>query len=136
MILRHIPAAEVKPLWPRVREHLAKIESLEPDWIPEDAYHLLRTPLEQGGAVLTLIADDGFMVWQRYPGDDGRGMLFILALVAYERGGLLKHYPAIYGELDNLAKTMNCKRIRHISPHKSWGKQWRLMGHVFEREVL
>jgi hypothetical protein len=114
---------------------LKRIEALNPDWIPEDAYHLLRMGLPNG-AVLSLIADDGFLIWQRYPGDDGRGMLFVLALAAYEGHSLLKHYKTLNAELDELAAKMNCKRIRHISKHEQWADLgWSLLGHVYEREL-
>lgn len=137
MILTHVKPEDIKPLWPRVREALGKLEQLDPDWQPEDAYHLLRMPIEHGGAVLTLIADDGFLIWQRYPGDDGRGLLFVLACVSWGMvNAMLKHYPHVYKELDELATKMNCKKIRHISKHAAWeGKHWKLLGHVYEREV-
>lgn len=134
MILKHIKPEDLKEHWPKVREGLTKLEQFDPDWMPEDAYHLLRLGLPNG-AVLSLIAEDGFLIWQRYPGDDGRGMLFVLAIVAYQAGSMLKHYPAIYEELDELARSMNCKRVRHISKHPEWEGKFKLLGYVYEREI-
>lgn len=130
MILRHVPPAQIKERWPRVVEGLKRIG--EPDWLPEDVYHLLRTPFDRGGAVLTLVGDDGFIVWQRYPGDDGRGMLFVIACA----GDLEKHYPQVYEELDALAREIGCARIRHISPRKGWERRgWTMKGYVYERAL-
>lgn len=135
-MLEHIRPEDLKEHWPQVKEGLKRIEALAPDWLPEDAYYLLRLGIERSGAVLSLIGDDGFLIWQRYPGDDGRGMLFVLALVAYEGKTLIKHYKTLNAELDELAKKMNCKRIRHISRHDQWiDLGWSLLGHVYEREL-
>lgn len=131
-ILYHVPTAEFKQHWPRVKAGLERIladEKLVCDWIAEDVYADLR----DGQAFLSLIGDDGFLVWQRYAGTDRRGMLFILAC---EGSGMLKHYPAIYAELEAMARAVNTKRIRHISMRKEWeSKFWKLTGYVYEHEV-
>ncbi len=130
MILRHIAPADLREHWPRVRQGLQRIidDGLGPDWIPEDVYAGLRN----GGSHLAFVGDEGFIVWQHYPGEDGRGQLFILAC---EGTGMLKHYPKVYDELDDLARKIGAKRIRHISKHETWGKYWTLLGHIYEREV-
>lgn len=131
-LLKHVSVAQLKEHWPRVREGLKRLECMSPDWLPEDAYHLLRIGMPNG-AVLSLISTDGFLIWQRYPGDDGRGLLFVLALVG---DAMLKHYTQLNEELDALARELSCARIRHISKHTEWADlRWKLLGHVYEREV-
>lgn len=135
-ILRFVPTDEVKQHWPRVRAGLERIiaDGLQPDWIPEDVYTSLRgLPPTAPTAYLYLVGEEGFIICQRYAGEDARGMLFVLAC---EGTGMLKHYPAVYDELEELARKANCKRIRHISSHPQWeGKFWRLLGYVYEHEV-
>lgn len=132
--MTHVKPEDVKPIWPRVREALKKLEQYDPDWMPEDAYR----GILNGTSFLSLIGDDGFMIWQRFPGDDGRGMLWVLALASFVDAPafcMLKHYKEVNRELDELAAKMNCKRIRHISKHEAWEGRWKMLGHVFEREI-
>jgi hypothetical protein len=132
-LLKHVKSDELKEHWSWVREGLARLECMGPDWVPEDCYHLLRLGLPHG-AMLSIIGDKkGFLVWQRYPGDDGRGQLFILALVGND---LLRHYKELDAELDDLARQLSCRKIRHISKHTQWADlNWSLLGHVYEREL-
>ena len=103
--------------------------------MPEDAYRALLN----GTAVLSLIASDGFLIWQRYPGDDGRGLLFVLALASFVDApafSMLKHYKTLLRELDELAQQMNCRRIRHISKHTEYADLgFKSLGYVYERET-
>lgn len=90
--------------------------------------------LAKGDASLALIQDDAFLIWQRYPGDDGRGMLFILACEGF---GLDEHGPSVYAELESMARQLQCARIRMMSPRRGWERQsfFTLVGYVYEREV-
>lgn len=132
-ILRHVSTAEFRPHWPRVKIGLERIladDKLCCDWIAEDVYADLR----DGQAFLSLVGDEGFIVWQRYAGTDRRGMLFILAC---EGTGMLKHYPAVYAELEDMARKVNTKVIRHISMRKGWERNfWKLTGYVYEHKVI
>ena len=131
-LLTHITPDQLREYWPRVRTGLLRLEDSSPDWIPEDAYHLLRLGMPHG-ACLSLIADDGFIIWQRLPGADGCGMLFVLAMVAEN---MLKHHRALSTELEELARQMQCRRIRYISKRTEWASlNWTLLGHVYEREL-
>jgi hypothetical protein len=129
--LIHVPPNEIDAHWPRVRAGLQRIvKRTAPDWKPGDVL----CALARGDAFLALIEDDAFLIWQRYPGDDGKGMLFILAC---EGKGLALHGPAVYAELEQMARRMQCARIRMMSPRRGWSKQpfWTLTGYVFEHEV-
>lgn len=127
----HVPPNKVADHWDRVKRGLERIiRKTSPDWTPGDVL----CALARGDAFLALIEDDAFLIWQRYPGDDGRGMLFILAC---EGRGLAKHGPAVYEELEQMARRTNCARIRMMSPRRGWyGEEfWTLIGYVFEHEV-
>jgi hypothetical protein len=108
------------------------MDALSPGWMPEDVYHLLRIGLKNGGAQLSM-DDRGFLIWQRYPGDDGRGMLFVLAGVSdvyrETRGD-------VYASLKEIAKQMGCRSVRIISPRKGWVRDpfWKMTGYVYEHE--
>jgi len=130
MILQHIAATGVSDHWPRVEAGLQRICKLHsPDWIPPDIYrHLLNET-----AHLALVGDNGFLIWERYPGTNGQGMLF---LVACEGSDMMANYDEAMGEVVELARRLNCKRIRHISPRKGWAaKFWKPTGYVYEYEV-
>jgi hypothetical protein len=131
--IRHVPPEEVADHWPRVREELKRLDRFAPEWEAEDMYHLLRVGIKNGGAQLS-VNDDGFMIWQRYPGDDGRGMLFIIAMAG-------KRYQEtradVYAEVQTLAKQMGCRVVRMISPRKGWSRDpfWNMTGYVYEHAV-
>jgi hypothetical protein len=130
MILRHILPQDIDAEWSRVRAGLERIvKRRNPDWIPE---HLYRS-LANDTARLAMVGDDGFLIWERYPGADNRGQLFI---VACEGRDMMRNYEEAMGEVVELAKRLNCRRIRHISERKGWGaKFWRPVGFVYEYEV-
>ena len=132
-VLTHVTPDRLKDYWPMVREGLKRLECMSPDWLPEDAYHLLRVGMPHGACLSIIDSNKGFLIWQRYPGDDGRGMLFVLALVGED---LLRLYKPLNSELDALAREMGCRKVRHISKHTDWEHlNWKLLGHVYEREV-
>jgi hypothetical protein len=127
----HVPSNRVADHWDRVRAGLDRIiRKTAPDWSAGDVL----CALARGDAFLALIEDDAFLIWQRYPGDDGRGMLFILAC---EGRGLALHGPAVYAELETMARNLRCARVRMMSPRKGWASEpfWTLTGYVFEHEV-
>lgn len=129
-ILTHVKPIDVYDHWPRVEAGLQRIcKRHTPDWIPPDIYRALLNDT----AWLVLVGGDGFLVVEKYPGANGRGVLFV---VACEGTDMQKNYDDAMVELVELAKKLGCKRIRHISPRKGWAaKFWRSVGYVYEREV-
>ena len=127
MILR---PGDYRDCWPRIRAGLERIlDEVGADWRPEDVY----AELKAGRAALFFVGDDGFIVLQRGTTLDGRNEMFVLAV---EGAGMLKHYPAVYEELEDLARKAGCSRLRHVSKHSQWeGRFWTLTGHVYEHEV-
>jgi len=130
--MQHIPPNQVSEHWDRVRVGLQRIIDKSPHvlaWAPGDVL----CALASGSAHLALIDDDGFMIWQRLPGDDGRGMLFVWAL---EGKNLGQHLVPIEQALVVLAKHCNSKRIRIVG-RKGWGRSkfWQPAGYVYEHEV-
>lgn len=126
----HIPPAAVNQHWPRIRTGLERIQEKDPQsWDIEDVY----TSLLRGDAFVALIADDGFLIWQRYAGDDKRGMLFVWCL---EGKNLELHAKPVQQELVDMAKRLHCKTIRIIG-RRGWGRDpfWRFAGYVYEHEV-
>jgi len=128
----HVAPRDVDDWWPRVRTGLQRIiEKTAPDWMPEHVY----LALVSGAANLMMVNEgESFVIWQRYPGDDLRGLFFVLAT---EGEGLDRDGPAIHAELERLAGQHGCRKMRMMSPRKGWGRLpfWRLTGYVYEHEV-
>lgn len=127
----HVPANEIDQHWPRVAAGLARIIArTQPAWTAGDVL----CALASGGAFLFLVGADGFVILQRFAGDDGKGMLFVLASAGKDWGG---DRPAVYAEIEEVARRMQCRVIRMISPRAGWQRDpyWSLVGHVYEHEV-
>jgi hypothetical protein len=130
LTLTHVAKQDIDEHWDRVRAGLERIlRKYEMPWKPEHAYVALAT----GTAYLSLIGEDGFLIWARYPGDDMRGLVHVWCL---EGHGLAKHQEPVRRALEDLARTTNCRAIRIIG-RKGWGRDgyWKHGGHVFEHEV-
>lgn len=128
----HVKPPEVDEHWPRVRAGLERIiAKTAPDWMPEHVYLALVT----GAANLVMVnGGESFVIWQRYPGDDLRGLFFVLAT---EGEGLWRYGNDVHAELERMARATNCRKMRMMSPRKGWGRHpfWRLSGYVYEHEV-
>lgn len=100
-----------------------------PNWDDSNVYQALAD-----GRAWLFVDEQGFLIVERYPGDDGQGMLFVLAL---EGRGYQEHKDRIYAEIDALAKHCQCRVIRMISPRKGWMRDpfWKMAGYVYEHEV-
>lgn len=127
--MTHVHLLDIAKHWDRVKVGLERIAlKAAPNWNVED----VRVALMSGEAVLSLV-DGGFVIWQRYPGDDRQGMLFILAAEGQRSSGP-EHYNA---ELVELATQLRCRVVRMISPRKGWQREpfWSMTGYVYEHEV-
>ena len=127
----HVPPNRIDEYWPRVREGLQRIIDKTPyqlGWAPGDVLCALASQ----GAYLA-IEDDGFMVWQRLSGDDGRGVLFVWALCCDD---MAPRIDAFYPELEQMARDVKCKTIRLVG-RKGWAAHdfWHSAGYVYEHEV-
>lgn len=130
--MQHILPNQVDEHWDRVKAGLQRIinKAGTPGWTPGDVL----CALASGSAHLALIDDDAWLIWQRYPGDDGKGILFIWAC---EGIGLKRHGPKVFAELQDMARFMKCRVVRMISPRKGWAAEdfFRMTGYVYEHEV-
>lgn len=129
----HVKTSEIDDYWPRVRSGLERIiERTEPDWMPEHVY----LALVSGAANLVMVNDGrSFVIWQKYPGDDLRGLFFVLAA---EGEGLREYGDDVHAELERLARATNCRKMRMMSPRRGWERHpfWRMTGYVYEHEVM
>lgn len=129
----HVLPQDIDKHWDRVKSGLERIiRRTGPTWRPEHVYvALTREPTPD--AYLALIEDDAWLIWQRYPGDDRRGMLFVWAC---EGAGYWKHKDKVHKELEDMARKVQAKTIRLIG-RKGWGFDpfWRHVGYVYEHEV-
>lgn len=128
----HVPTRNIDDHWPRVRQGLERIiAKTAPDWMPEHVY----LALVSGAANLLMVNEgESFVIWQRYPGDDLRGLFFVLAA---EGEGLRRYGDEVHAELERLARASGCRKMRMMSPRKGWERLpfWRLSGYVYEHEV-
>jgi hypothetical protein len=126
----HVAKQDIDQHWDRVRAGLERIlRKYTVAWRPEHVY----VALANGTAYLSLIDEDGFLIWARYPGDDMRGLLYVWCL---EGRGLAKHQEPVRRALEDLARATKCRAIRIIG-RKGWGRDgyWKYGGHVFEHDV-
>ena len=136
--LSAIPATAIRDVWPLVKPGLDKmLEQYKDRWIPEDVYLALST----GAAFLYLIDIEqethGFMVLKNFADTDG---LALFVWVIYADPQMLKQedrYEEILSQLDELARKVGAKRIRHYSHRGGWTakKMFKLKMHIYEREV-
>lgn len=128
----HVATRDIDDWWPRVRAGLERIiAKTAPDWMPEHVY----LALVSGAANLVIINEgESFVIWQRYPGDDLRGLFFVLAT---EGEGLWRYGNDVHAELERLAQQHGCRKMRMMSPRRGWEQHpfWRLAGYVYEHEV-
>ena len=124
-----VPVEKLHTVWEWVEKGLYEIRNKgRQSWLPADVYVQLR----HKAALLFVIEDAGFLIFQILPGDDFRGVLHIWCAW----GDLKPHEQTLYQEIDAYAKTLGVARIR-VYGRKGWGRRgWvKLTGYVFEREV-
>jgi len=128
--LIHVPARHVPDHWERVKTGLQRVIARGGvTWSVGDVFCALGAE----NAFLALIDDDGFLIWQRYPGDDGLGMLFVWVLEGKNLGG---QRAPVEQALLSLARHVKARTIRIIG-RKGWGRSpfWSPAGYVYEHEV-
>ena len=132
-MLTEIHPSKVREVWPVVREGLeAVLARRKHRWIPEDVFLALNT----GQAFLYMIADRGFIIAKSFADDDG---LALFIWVLYARPGTLKECrDEVLSDLENLARRIGAKRIRHYSSRKGWEAHdmFKLQQYIYEREVM
>jgi hypothetical protein len=122
-----IHPAELHDVWPWVQEGLLKVKKkTQADWIPEDVYSAIRN----GTSTLHLgNQDEGFLVLTPRNDWDCK-TLFIW--IAYGEGNVYEKYLP---EIEQIAKSINARRIRFESSRKGWGKRFDYVTSIFEKEL-
>ena len=95
------------------------------------SYHVAAQILN-ATAFLFAVEGAGFLVLQKLPGDDCRGVLHVWIV-----WGQLKPYEQqIYDELDGMAKQLGLRCVRAVG-RKGWSRRgyFKPVGIVYEREV-
>lgn len=131
-MLTEIHASKVREVWPVVKEGLeAMLKRYKVRWIPEDIFLACVT----GQAFLYMIKDVGFLVAKNFVDPDG---LALFVWVIYGKPGALKaHRVELLADLDELARKIGAKRIKHYSQRRGWSgmNMFELKQYIYEREV-
>lgn len=118
-----IPPADLRRVWPTVREGLALMPA--EDWIPEDVYHLIKT----GDSALYMGHGDagylGFFVLRRLVGEFD-GSVSLHCWLAYNAGDA-DVFMAAESMVRQIAQQAGASRITFGSPRKGWGKRYPLV---------
>jgi hypothetical protein len=124
----------VRDVWPSVAQGLDALylEHKGP-WMPEDVY----AELMFAKVTLYLMKKDdvtkGFFIARANADFDGV-VLFIWIMWAEPH---IFSFEEVLPELDQLARSVGARRIRHESPREGWAKKgFDLTLHIFEREVM
>ena len=127
----YVPPQDLHSTWNVIKPGLEQIlKKMPSEWIPEDVY----SALQAGTSTLHLCYDsdsyEGFVVLT--PMSDYDGMtLFIWCGYSHCGNAIEKYFP----EIEDLARTMNAKRIRFASPRKGWAKTFSPKTVIYEKEV-
>ena len=121
----HVPPSDLHRHWQYVKEGLKKVKQKSySNWIPEDVYSALRN----GTSTLHLF-NGGFLVLT--PQNDFDGVT-LFVWIAYGEGDVWKkHAP----EVEQMAKNMNAKRIRFHSSRDGWGRRYKKVASIYEKEL-
>lgn len=122
--------------WPWVRDGLLEvIKRGKERWIPEDVYAALRNATAHLYLVQRNAEEMGFLVLQKLAGLDGT-TLFVWAGWCEPRA-FIEARQEVLAALDDLARAVGAKRIRHHSTRDGWewAGNFRLAHKVYEREV-
>jgi hypothetical protein len=123
--MKYIAPVDLHEYWTHVKEGLEEVKKRShADWIPEDIYAAL-----QAGHSTLHVNGEGFVVLT--PRKDFDGMT-LFVWVAYGEGDVFEKYLP---ELEMMARQINAKRIRFESSRKGWGKRYKYVTSIYEKEL-
>jgi hypothetical protein len=133
--LRPLPWLDARARWEWLRaglEHVRRKVGGE-RWLPEDIYGELKA-----GTAFCYVVELGsttpaFLIVQRQVDLDGIA-LFVWVMWA-EPHVLTQHMAAVMAELNQLARSIGARRLRHESPRKGWGRFFIAQRTVYEQEL-
>lgn len=118
-----IPPADLRRVWPKVREGLDLMPA--EDWIPEDVFHLIKS----GDSALYVGHNEsgyaGFFVLRRLVGEFD-GSVALHCWLAHNVGDA-DVFAAAESYIRDVARNMGAVRITFGSPRKGWGKRYPLV---------
>jgi len=129
MELRYIPPEQLRSVWPRVRDGLAKVQEASPEpWWPEDVYHALKT-----GAAQLFTAGDDALVVTAIDVEPFSGNRTLHLWAGYSEGESV--VDAAIDQLKRIARESGCTSIRFGSTRKGWSKRYAIQSITYEVPV-
>ena len=121
----YVSPVDLHKYWPEVKHGLENVlKKSNGDWIPEDVY----TAIKNNTSTLHLV-DEGFVVLT--PKNDYDGVT-LFVWVAYGHGVVWEKYRP---EIELMARQIKAKRIRFESSRKGWGKRYKYVTSIYEKEL-
>lgn len=130
MLLKPVAPHELRGVWSWIKAGLEEtIEKCGEDYLAEDVYVSIRG----GVSFLYTIEDKGFVILQKHTDPHGP-VLFVWCIWGV---GMMPQADQIMAELDELARGIGARLLRHHSPLKAWTRlgYFKPVSTVYERKL-